>query len=108
LLSFAPTPAPLSLSSLFPSTSLFRSPRRAALRLPWLRQRHRRVPESRQPRARRRDRLPVALFARRLPRDWKTVTSASSRLTRLRSEEHTSELQSRGQLVCRLLLEKKK
>src|SRR5690625_5552121 len=27
---------------------------------------------------------------------------------RYRSEEHTSELQSRGQLVCRLLLEKKK
>src|SRR5690625_2387898 len=27
---------------------------------------------------------------------------------KLRSEEHTSELQSRGQLVCRLLLEKKK
>src|SRR5690625_6463327 len=26
---------------------------------------------------------------------------------RLRSEEHTSELQSRGHLVCRLLLEKK-
>src|SRR6266508_4732019 len=26
---------------------------------------------------------------------------------RVRSEEHTSELQSRGQLVCRLLLEKK-
>src|SRR5690625_6826977 len=26
----------------------------------------------------------------------------------LRSEEHTSELQSRGHLVCRLLLEKKK
>ena len=25
-----------------------------------------------------------------------------------RSEEHTSELQSRGHLVCRLLLEKKK
>src|SRR5690625_5811980 len=25
----------------------------------------------------------------------------------IRSEEHTSELQSRGQLVCRLLLEKK-
>src|SRR5690625_6161855 len=25
-----------------------------------------------------------------------------------RSEEHTSELQSRGQLVCRLLLDKKK
>src|SRR5690625_5655125 len=29
------------------------------------------------------------------------------RSARLRSEEHTSELQSRGQLVCRLLLEKK-
>src|SRR5690625_5810497 len=29
-------------------------------------------------------------------------------LARLRSEEHTSELQSRGHLVCRLLLEKKK
>src|SRR5439155_11689838 len=26
----------------------------------------------------------------------------------IRSEKHTSELQSRGQLVCRLLLEKKK
>src|SRR5690625_6439825 len=29
-------------------------------------------------------------------------------LNGLRSEEHTSELQSRGHLVCRLLLEKKK
>src|SRR5207253_4905876 len=29
-------------------------------------------------------------------------------LKELRSEEHTSELQSRGHLVCRLLLEKKK
>src|SRR5690625_6133985 len=28
-------------------------------------------------------------------------------LRKLRSEEHTSELQSRGHLVCRLLLEKK-
>src|SRR5207253_9634972 len=33
--------------------------------------------------------------------------TASPRETR-RSEEHTSELQSRGHLVCRLLLEKKK
>src|SRR5437870_10316264 len=30
------------------------------------------------------------------------------RVGRFRSEEHTSELQSRGHLVCRLLLEKKK
>src|SRR5437870_11423568 len=29
-------------------------------------------------------------------------------ISRSRSEEHTSELQSRGHLVCRLLLEKKK
>src|SRR5690625_5899588 len=29
-------------------------------------------------------------------------------LVQIRSEEHTSELQSRGHLVCRLLLEKKK
>src|SRR5207253_9510939 len=28
-------------------------------------------------------------------------------LAQIRSEEHTSELQSRGHLVCRLLLEKK-
>src|SRR5690625_7063819 len=32
----------------------------------------------------------------------------SSTGARWRSEEHTSELQSRGHLVCRLLLEKKK
>src|SRR5207253_11037576 len=34
-------------------------------------------------------------------------TSSCSRHTAERSEEHTSELQSRGHLVCRLLLEKK-
>src|SRR5207253_10585347 len=33
---------------------------------------------------------------------------ASPRRVERRSEEHTSELQSRGHLVCRLLLEKKK
>src|SRR5437870_7958220 len=32
----------------------------------------------------------------------------TAEIRRLRSEEHTSELQSRGHLVCRLLLEKKK
>src|SRR4249919_4079150 len=35
-------------------------------------------------------------------------TPLPCRLARLRSEEHTSELQSRENLVCRLLLEKKK
>src|SRR5439155_23712817 len=32
----------------------------------------------------------------------------AARVYDIRSEEHTSELQSRGHLVCRLLLEKKK
>src|SRR6266404_7177244 len=35
-------------------------------------------------------------------------TSSSTRSAGLRSEEHTSELQSLAYLVCRLLLEKKK
>src|SRR5439155_22729452 len=44
--------------------------------------------------------------------DWTMPSSpfliASAGHTMARSEEHTSELQSRGHLVCRLLLEKKK
>src|SRR5690625_945937 len=36
------------------------------------------------------------------------INTASFKNIRGRSEEHTSELQSRGHLVCRLLLEKKK
>src|SRR2546425_9678791 len=36
------------------------------------------------------------------------MTVASGNWTDLRSEEHTSELQSLAYLVCRLLLEKKK
>src|SRR5205809_3981938 len=41
---------------------------------------------------------------------WNRVISFGSRSAqwKMRSEEHTSELQSRLQLVCRLLLEKKK
>src|SRR3712207_7708663 len=40
---------------------------------------------------------------------WETLATKSRRiLLTLRSEEHTSELQSRQYLVCRLLLEKKK
>src|SRR5690606_41512065 len=35
-------------------------------------------------------------------------TTAADANTEFRSEEHTSELQSRENLVCRLLLEKKK
>src|SRR5690554_7436207 len=37
-----------------------------------------------------------------------TFISSSTVLVKDRSEEHTSELQSRPHLVCRLLLEKKK
>src|SRR5690625_6593558 len=36
------------------------------------------------------------------------VNMTFQRLRYARSEEHTSELQSRGHLVCRLLLEKKR
>src|SRR2546427_5939470 len=66
-------------STLFPYTTLFRSvPRDAALHG---------GPGLEQPRA-------------RLPRPARARPS--------RSEEHTSELQSQSNLVCRLLLEKKK
>src|SRR2546430_14250181 len=37
-----------------------------------------------------------------------TFCAGASRSFRSRSEEHTSELQSQSNLVCRLLLEKKK
>src|SRR3989449_3234669 len=37
-----------------------------------------------------------------------TATNSALRFDGVRSEEHTSELQSRLHLVCRLLLEKKK
>ena len=37
-----------------------------------------------------------------------SVSTEESRISRVRSEEHTSELQSHSDLVCRLLLEKKK
>src|SRR5690625_5513582 len=40
--------------------------------------------------------------------DNKVIGIAYETVQLPRSEEHTSELQSRGQLVCRLLLEKKK
>src|SRR5947199_4563028 len=48
-----------------------------------------------------------AEVSQRLPEDpaWKAIQEA---LRHLRSEEHTSELQSLRHLVCRLLLEKKK
>src|SRR5690625_5660445 len=44
----------------------------------------------------------------RSPSQALSITLYEYAALRLRSEEHTSELQSRGHLVCRLLLEKKK
>src|SRR2546430_12406741 len=58
------------------------------------------------------DALPIyrsrrrSLDARRRPRPWGNTRSPPCH--RRRSEEHTSELQSQSNLVCRLLLEKKK
>src|SRR2546422_1094214 len=74
-------------STLFPYTTLFRSP---AAR-----------PPSR-PRPRARDPSPRACLTAQPP----LLPNLADAL--LRSEEHTSELQSRLHLVCRLLLEKKK
>src|SRR5439155_27270476 len=45
-------------------------------------------------------------FLRRLVQN--ITSNPGGWLIDMRSEEHTSELQSRGHLVCRLLLEKKK
>src|SRR5690349_23168243 len=84
-------------STLFPYTTLFRSLwavfRRSRL-VGWSVFRHR---------GERGERLAWgdALFDPRYP-------AAVPLLLRHRSEEHTSELQSRRDLVCRLLLEKKK
>src|SRR2546430_13278178 len=69
-------------STLFPYTTLFRS---AAF------------PEE----------LPVEMLGEIFAAADETVRAAGG-LNRLRSEEHTSELQSQSNLVCRLLLEKKK
>src|SRR5690606_41462087 len=50
-------------------------------------------------------RVSVPVLSKAIVRRPRVVSSASASL---RSEEHTSELQSRENLVCRLLLEKKK
>src|SRR3712207_8974673 len=75
-------------STLFPYTTLFRSPLAPGL-------------------AARRRRLGPLLPAARARADPAAV-GLEVALALARSEEHTSELQSRQYLVCRLLLEKKK
>src|SRR3712207_7830478 len=83
-------------STLFPYTTLFRSSRTSRLRCAredhcgWTWRLSRKQPPPRD-----------APMTRRL-------TGQQSSCTPARSEEHTSELQSRQYLVCRLLLEKKK
>src|SRR5439155_22447110 len=47
-------------------------------------------------------------FRSRANATWHHTPSTETPRSSTRSEEHTSELQSRGHLVCRLLLEKKK
>src|SRR3712207_7955031 len=85
-------------STLFPYTTLFRS---AVARA-------RRTRRDRPDPGRRGDAVPLAGGTR----GGLTVGGAGAVTHRdsgrLRSEEHTSELQSRQYLVCRLLLEKKK
>src|SRR5690242_21345288 len=82
-------------STLFPYTTLFRS--RLYLRL------NCREAAAGCDRGRRADAMMGALNDNR-----GETTDATCDVVRLRSEEHTSELQSHVNLVCRLLLEKKK
>src|SRR5688572_32633111 len=83
-------------STLFPYTTLFRSPSVHATRLG----RRGRLKSQRRP-VRQRVRRGGSRLSRR------DVSRRVRRRTPGRSEEHTSELQSQSNLVCRLLLEKK-
>src|SRR5258707_3562168 len=86
-------------STLFPYTTLFRSPPNAYFRRPILRHIRKKSRNEKKfcsQSIRRLSRPPAKFFF--VPRFFPDV----------RSEEHTSELQSRQYLVCRLLLEKKK
>src|SRR5690606_42048394 len=94
------------LSTFFPYTTLFRSHHRPPQPLVTQVGVGRDVAEGGHPVGRRPDVHPG-------DRDQGTVDAETDVLSRLqhpliRSEEHTSELQSRENLVCRLLLEKKK
>src|SRR3712207_8750919 len=90
-------------STLFPYTTLFRSERRAgeAAGDPW--DLHPQ-PAPQELAVRLRDR--VALLGRDVGAGARVLGRSEQHPGR--SEEHTSELQSRQYLVCRLLLEKKK
>src|SRR5260370_27217228 len=85
-------------STLFPYTTLFRSPRSIERSSPSTKSRPLRARGPEESRRARRFKLTSAGCGSAC------CCSASAR----RSEEHTSELQSHLNLVCRLLLEKKK
>src|SRR5687768_17836269 len=95
-------PRPPPRSTLFPYTTLFRSPLRADRVL-------HRIRETRGGElydSRFNSRMSgEGLYAQTIERLFDT---AARKVGMRRSEEHTSELQSRLHLVCRLLLEKKK
>src|SRR2546430_9396138 len=54
------------------------------------------------------DTLQMLRVEKHVPGDFCWIELATTDQTAARSEEHTSELQSQSNLVCRLLLEKKK
>src|SRR5258706_12116908 len=86
-------------STLFPYTTLFRSP--------VLDRRHARLDLLFQRRDRLLDRA-LGIERRRRHHDPQRAIKEAIAALEERSEEHTSELQSLTNLVCRLLLEKKK
>src|SRR5256886_8791947 len=87
-------------STLFPYTTLFRSNRRIGK--DWRFRKRPSVAPTCQRIATKQ------LRALRRPGDTRACGRIVSTLAPKRSEEHTSELQSQSNLVCRLLLEKKK
>src|SRR3712207_7113706 len=84
-------------STLFPYTTLFRSGMLARL-----------IGAENVARAERTFDFLQVLVTQGLGAAWRKVLEFAEGLVDSRSEEHTSELQSRQYLVCRLLLEKKK
>src|SRR3712207_8465507 len=92
-------------STLFPYTTLFRSPDLSQLGL--RHQRRRDLGGAARGDARR-PREGRALLAVALARAAGLLRQLRASTVARRSEEHTSELQLRQYLVCRLLLEKKK
>src|SRR5688572_31461302 len=87
-------------STLFPYTTLFRSPLRVARGLQRQVEAHCRILAA----AERDGNLVKAFEHVPQPRPRQLVAA----VLEARSEEHTSELQSQSNIVCRLLLEKKK